>query len=138
MIYTIKKLFNIALQNITRLRIILRGFSNKTIESIHSRVSTVTNATGVRIGNKRWLKNRVQYVENSVMQHSVSDNGFMNMATLRVVDKERGMCSMLIALIHQITMEFKDVFLKLPLKLAHIPLLLFVAPKLIPGRKQVF
>ena len=67
MIYAIKKLPNIALQNVARPRVVPRGFSYKTTERTHSFMSTVTYATRERSGNKGRFKYEIQNGKNSMM-----------------------------------------------------------------------
>ena len=67
MIYRIKKLFNIAFENIAISGIIFVNFSSKFLEAINCPMSSFFNSTRIRIKNKGGVKNWIKYSKNGVM-----------------------------------------------------------------------
>jgi len=72
-----------------------------------------------------------------MMKHSVTHSGFMNPAQNRIMYPETLIWSMFVYSIFQISMQVKNILLKIKLKNSNIGFMPFAMFELIPGQKQV-
>jgi hypothetical protein len=118
--------------------VILADFSGYVLNGFHSLMSAISDSAGKRCGNERRLEDRIHDRKDRMMQNPVLYCGFMDVALFRIGDIEARVWAMTIRFPNQFTMELKDIFFKLPLKLQNIRSVPFILLKYIPGRKEIF
>src|SRR3989344_4379533 len=94
MVNTVKKLFDVALQNIARLNVILRYFSHHLIKCCNSSMRSVPNATGKRGRDESGLKHGIDNGEHGMMKYAVSHRSFVDTPLLWIVNIKSLICSM--------------------------------------------
>jgi len=92
----IKKLSHVALKRVCRLTVVSRYFSKHFIQHLNPFVSSFSNTTRERMGYKGRLKNWVENFKNCMVQHTVSDRGFVYMSKFRIVNIKTTICSVFI------------------------------------------
>ena len=113
------------------------NFVNNFLKFPDSFMGSFADAAGKRVGYKCWLKNRIQDVENCVVQYPISNRGFMDMPRLRISNPKTAIRPVLIFLGLQIMMQIKDIFFEFPLKSLHILTITFIAFEGIPSGKKI-
>ena|SRR3989344_6887608 len=137
MINRIKEFSDIAFQGVTGTSIV-PAYSTHNINSFnHSLVSSLSHSARKRIIYESRLEYRIQNREKSMMKHSVTHSGFMNPAQNRIMYPETLIWSMFVYSIFQISMQVKNILLKIKLKNSNIGFMPFAMFELIPGQKQV-
>ena len=138
MVDCFKEFFNVAFKGETRLKTITAYLSQHLIQNIYAFMCSFVDAARQRVWDKGWFKDWVKHSKYSVMKNAVSDSGFMDMPLLWIVDIKRGVSSVFVSFVFQISVELKDIFFKLPFKLLDIPFFLLVTFEFIPRQKQIF
>ena len=88
--------------------------------------------------NECRFKDRVQYAEKRVVQHSVTYGRLVNTSRLWVADTKSYVVSVSVGFVHQISVQAKDVLFEIFFKMEDVGLLLLAALEFIPRRKQSF
>ena len=70
---------------------------------------SLANSAGVRIVDKSFFEKRIKQAVNGVVKQSVSDAGFMDMPSLRVIDIKTAVSAMSINFVYQIIMQCYNI-----------------------------
>lgn len=133
----VKKLFNVAFQNITRASVISGHFSDYPFCCKDTLVIAFTNSTREGVRDKGGFKNWIENVVDSVVEDPISDGRFVNMSFLRIINIKIGIWSVLVFLREQISLKLKYILLQFFFKLQNVWLTAFTNLKLLPRQKQV-
>ena len=105
MIDVCEKLFDVAFEHPYRPSIILRHDADEFSESADGAVRAFPFLAGVRVGNKRLCEKRRQFPVQCVVQKSVPNARFVNIARFRIGDFEMLICRMRIFFRGKLAME---------------------------------
>src|SRR3989339_1696544 len=137
MINRIKKLLYVQFQNPQHLSVISRQFKPKTLQSLYCSVGAFIFSGRPQIKDKDlipyWLNDSV----DGVVEQSITHRSFVNMATLRVVNKKRKIFIMLVGVIFQVLVQLENVIFKVYLELRHIAFVGFFSFEFRPSIEQV-
>ncbi len=138
MVNRIKKLLHITFEDKARPRIISACFSYRTLDKIEPAMRSLSHAARKGSWDKHWLKDRVQYLKNGVMQYSITHGCFVHQSPLRVANPKWLIRAMSIGFALHIVMQSKEMLLKVSFKIHNIWLIPLILPEHIPRVKQVF
>ena len=82
--------------------------------------------------DKTWIKNQTQFPVNGLEQDSIPNAGFVNYSRLRVVYFENNIRVIAPIPLRQLAAQFKNVILKIKLKISNIFFASFSFPKFPP------
>jgi hypothetical protein len=111
-VYVIKKFLNVAFQDETGSRAILRDSPGHILQDTNPFMCAETYSAGKRRRDKSFLKDRVYDGEDGVMQNAVADFGLVDMPLLRIADIEAGVGAVLVLLCEKIAMQSENIFFK--------------------------
>lgn len=137
-IYAIEKLFDITLEDKAISRVVLRDRPRHTLQNSYAFMRAESDATRKRSWHERFFKNWVDDGENCVMQYAVADSRFVDVPLFRIGYVKTGIWTMLIDFVFQISMQLKDVLLKIPFEALNVRFIPFIDLKCIPRRKEIF
>lgn len=135
MVHRIKKFLYVALQRITRLRIIPTNLACHLLKRKHPIVRPFADPARKRCGDKGRLKYRIQNAKNGVMDDSVAHCRFMYMSHLRVTNVKAAIRAVFVLFCTQAAMQRKDIFLQVPFKLQYIFSFTLVPAESLPSDK---
>lgn len=93
---TVKKLSHVAFKGICCAGVVSRDTPKYSIQYINPFVSSFSNTARERMGYKGRLKNWVKNFKNRMVQHTVSDRGFVYVAKFGIVNIKTTICSVFI------------------------------------------
>jgi hypothetical protein len=95
-------------------------------------VGTFADLAGKGISDELFGEEWIQNSVNGVMEKTVTDGGFVDVARFGVVDLEMLVLAMSIGMILEIVVKCEDVIHEMQLKLKHVLLLALTFDKLAP------
>ena len=137
-INTGKKIFDIAFQSISGFRVISTSLAQHLFYYQYSSMRPLTKSTRERSCDKRRVENIIQNPKNRVVQNSIPNCRPMNMSSFRVANPKVSIIARLISFIRQISMQGKNICLKIFFKLQNIRFILLPSLKNLPGQKEIF
>ncbi len=94
-------------------------------------------AAGIGVGNEGAVEMGIEDAIDGVVQESVANSCFVDIAGLGVADTEMRVRTMTICACGEICMKRGDVFNEVILERLHVPILLLAAQELLPRVEQV-
>jgi hypothetical protein len=129
----VKEFSHIAFQGIALASVVLAHCTKHIRNSPYSFMRALVNTARIRVTDKGWLKYFIQNSENSMVKHSIADNGFMYPSQLWIVYPKSLVWSMSIRLILQIMIQFKNILFDMELKLRNVRLVPFIRLEYLPS-----
>lgn len=137
MVYGIKKFGHIQFQDPQRACVIMGQSESQILHSSYRRVNTLCFSGRPRIKNKHFIPGRLNNPVDGVMKEAISDRSFVDMATLRIVNKKREVAAVLVDSILEVFVQCKNMIFKIDLEFSHVVFIAFLFFELRPSVEQV-
>src|SRR3989338_844806 len=138
LVYGIKKLFHIALQNVARTSIIFAHRAKHFSCLAYTLMGAFADRAREGRRDKRRFKNNVQNPKHRMVQHSISHGRLVNVAYLRISNVKTKVWPVPIFLALQIPVQFENIAFQIKLKFRHIPLVALTFFESLPRYEKVF
>ena len=137
-INTGKELFDITFENPTGSGVVTAHLVDELSKTIDGFVHSFVVAAGERVGDERFVEKRIENAVDGVVQETVTDSGFVDMATFGVGDVEAVIGGVLVGVVNEVSMKCQDVIHKISVKKLDVWFGSFADDKLFPGEQKVF
>lgn len=132
-----EKLFNVTFKNQAGSGVIFAHDTTEFMEAVYGLMRTLTLTTRIRVGDKRFIKERIQDAVYGMVQQPVLDRGFVDTSWLGVMNGKCLICAVLVGKITEVAMKLKNIVHEIkrePLDISFVP---FAADKFFPCFQQV-
>lgn len=118
------------------MRVIFADSTNHAGNFLHALVCSFANSAGIRIVDESRLEYAVQNIEHGMMKHSIPHRSLVDSTKLWVMNPKSSVWPVLVGFIFQISIQIKNVLLKIQLKFSNIRLVPFVGLEYLPGTEK--
>lgn len=110
---------------------------SQILQSSHCRMNAFCFSGRPRIKNKHFIPDRLNNPVDGVMKEAISDRSFVDMATLRIVNKKGEVAAVLVDSILEVFVQRKNMIFKIDLEFGHVVFIAFLFFELRPSVEQV-
>jgi len=132
-----KEFFNIAFQYPAGFGVVFADFKGNRTKPIQRFVSSFANSAGKRIGDKDFIKKRVKFAVNGVMNQPVPHARFVDISRLGVGNIKGLIAAVFIGMMNQVLMQRYYIVHQVKGKFLNVFFLSLPFQKLLPSLKQI-